>query len=492
MENYQFERVNDQIRATRIDDETTVTLDADLVDVNETEGRWEQAIQALAAERLEAITHENRKFTLPYPEAVMSLVEDTTESEIVLSERDQAEALLAYFHREGILKVDGESVHLLSDSTDDLDSRMMLNAVILLELACDELSECIDAVADAKEQLSGKIEFNGVLTERTLQRVEDCIEKMEATEVALSQKASELRTSVLANQQLPSTVVTSLPQTWLHTRLLSLRPDRDRPKLLMIYVLEGFDLHALSTGLADVGGTETEVEETRPAEIAELVDEITEDVSSAVSTAREAETVDETPLQMSSSDSESQSNDDQPELSMGGTETGTEATGPLNLTPIVKTEQPSSTIKIGEKLVGKETQLVALSHKRTDAYFYVDPVEQSVVDEIGTKVKLHRNIAQLFDGIDRGADFLVDPDISIGEIKPCRAVTISTNEAEQDELERYLRETDYLLHPIQEVVPQGDVLVTFDVVEMEPTGHTTLRVTDSTEIEFTANPLGHE
>lgn len=489
MENYEFEVVNDQIHATRVGGETTVTLDTNWVDSDETEGRWEQAIKTLATERLEAITNKNGKFTLPYSEAVIGLTGDIAESETVVSNRDQAEALLAYFNHERILKFESEAVVLMSDSADDLDSRMMLNAAILLEVAQDEFDECIDALADAVDQLRERSDPDELeLTEK----VQDTIDQMDAGKEALAMKKKEARISALTEQKVSSSAFRSLTLGWLHFRILSLRPVRDHPKLLARYVVDGFNIGDLAAPLADVSQTEDEVEQTDPEELAELVNEISEDVSSAAYTARETGEVDEAPLQMGSSDSESQSNDSQSELNLGETETGTEATEPLNLIPIVKREQPCSTIKIGEKLIGEETQLVTLSHKGTDAHFYADPVEQSVIDKIGNKVKLHRNVVQLFDGIDRGADFLVNPDTSIEDVKPCRAATISTDEIVQEELERFLRETDYLLHPIQEVVPQGDDLVTFDVVEMEPTGHTTLRVTDSTEIEFTADPLGHE
>jgi transitional endoplasmic reticulum ATPase len=156
----------------------------------------------------------------------------------------------------------------------------------------------------------------------------------------------------------------------------------------------------------------------------------------------------------------------------------------LNLTPIVKRDQPSSKIKVGKKKVGPGTELVEIKHKGTQAYFYVDLVEDSVVDKIGNKVKMHRNVATLFGGIDRGADFLVDPDVSKRAVEVCSSVEIFTNEIAKEELAPFLRENEYLLHPIEEVVPKGDELVSFEIARMEPTGYTTLRVTDTTDIEF--------
>jgi transitional endoplasmic reticulum ATPase len=156
----------------------------------------------------------------------------------------------------------------------------------------------------------------------------------------------------------------------------------------------------------------------------------------------------------------------------------------LNLTPIVKGDQPSSKIKVGKKKVGPGTELVEIRHKGTRAYFYVDPVEDSVVDTIGNKVKMHRNVATLFGGIDRGADFLVDPDVRKRQVEICDSVKVFTNEIAPGELEPFLRGNEYLLHPIEEVVPKGDELVSFEIAEMEPTGYTTLRVPDTTDVEF--------
>ena len=156
----------------------------------------------------------------------------------------------------------------------------------------------------------------------------------------------------------------------------------------------------------------------------------------------------------------------------------------LNYTPIVKQDQPSSRIKIGKKKLGPGVDLVEIRHRGTRAHFYVDPVDDAVVDEIGNKVKLHRNVADIFGGIDRGADFKIDAKATKREIEVCDSVKIFTNEVPPAELEPFLRENDYLLHQIEEVVPRGDDLVTFTVAEMSPTGYTTLRVTDATDIEF--------
>lgn len=156
----------------------------------------------------------------------------------------------------------------------------------------------------------------------------------------------------------------------------------------------------------------------------------------------------------------------------------------LNLTPILKPDQPTSSIKIGAKNVEPNTEIVEVTHIDTKAFFYVDQVDDTVVDGIGNKVRMHRNVTTVFGGIDRDKDFLVDPDVRKDDVVVCSSATIHTAENATDELESFLRGKEYLLHEIQEVVPNGDTLSTFEVTAMEPAGYTTLRISSETELEF--------
>ena len=156
----------------------------------------------------------------------------------------------------------------------------------------------------------------------------------------------------------------------------------------------------------------------------------------------------------------------------------------LNLTPILKRDQQTSRIKIGAKKVGPNTDTVEIRHNGRRAFFYVEPVDDSIVDGIGNKVRMHQNVAAVFGGINRGNDFLVDPGATKRDVVECSSATIHTSAVDPDELESFLRENDYLLHRMEEVVPKGDTLATFEVVAMEPTDYTTLRITPNTDLEF--------
>ncbi len=156
----------------------------------------------------------------------------------------------------------------------------------------------------------------------------------------------------------------------------------------------------------------------------------------------------------------------------------------LNLTPILKRDQPTSRIKIGAKKIGPKTDTVEIRHNGRRSFFYVEPVDDTVVDGIGNKVRMHQNVKTVFGGIDRGKDFIVDPDATKRDVVECSTVKIHTSEVAPEDLEPFLRDNDYLLHRMEEVVPKGDQLATFEVATMEPTDYTTLRVTPNTEIEF--------
>lgn len=156
----------------------------------------------------------------------------------------------------------------------------------------------------------------------------------------------------------------------------------------------------------------------------------------------------------------------------------------LNLTPILKRDQPTSRIRIGAKKVGPNTNTIKIRHNDRQAFFYVEPVDDAIVDGIGNKVRMHQNVKTVFNGIDRGADFLVDPDVGKHDVVGCESAKIHTSEVSPTQLETFLKENDYLLHPMEEVVPNGDGLATFEVAALEPSGYTSLRVTPETDLEF--------
>ncbi|WP_440989650.1 AAA family ATPase [Haloarchaeobius baliensis] len=127
-----------------------------------------------------------------------------------------------------------------------------------------------------------------------------------------------------------------------------------------------------------------------------------------------------------------------------------------------------------------------IRHKNRSAHFLVKPVDDGPLagETIGNKVRMHRNVAELFGGIDSARDFRVDPNASVHDVVECDAAKIHAGGNDPEKLESFLRSTNYLLHPFEEVVKQGDGLATFTAAKVEPSGYTTVRVTDDTDIEF--------
>jgi len=155
----------------------------------------------------------------------------------------------------------------------------------------------------------------------------------------------------------------------------------------------------------------------------------------------------------------------------------------LNLYPVTNTSQPTSHVKIGQSKVGS-SEIVQVTHRNVPAYFYVDPVDDRVVNEIRNNIRIHKNVGDIFGGIEHGTPFRVDPDASLREVAVCEEATLSTTDLTEDRLETYLRSSDFLLHRIEEVARLDGSLVTFTVADLSPSRHPTLRVTDDTDIEF--------
>lgn len=155
----------------------------------------------------------------------------------------------------------------------------------------------------------------------------------------------------------------------------------------------------------------------------------------------------------------------------------------LNLKPIVLSNQPTSHVKIGASKLGGDSDFVKLKHKTRTAYFYAKAVDDRVIDEIGNRIKMHENVERVFGGFDRGSDLLVDPDANPEEVPNCESVEIYTT-TDEEALESFLRETNFLLHPIEEVIKRNGKLVAFDPVDIEPSGYSTVRIVEDTDVTF--------
>lgn len=160
----------------------------------------------------------------------------------------------------------------------------------------------------------------------------------------------------------------------------------------------------------------------------------------------------------------------------------------LNLDPIVMDDQPTSYIKIGDSKIDQNTDVVQIKHNNRSGYFRVNTEDDTLVDRIGNNVYINENLADLFNGIHRGENkkFLIDADVDSAQIPECEYVCVYST-ANESKVETYLRETNYLLHPIEEI-PDQKGIGKITPLEVEPVGWNTVKITQDTEIEFEDQP----
>ncbi|MFB6154582.1 MAG: ATP-binding protein [Haloferacaceae archaeon] len=150
-----------------------------------------------------------------------------------------------------------------------------------------------------------------------------------------------------------------------------------------------------------------------------------------------------------------------------------------SITPKFDDDQPTSYVTLSRS--GADPGVVEITHRNTRAYFYAK-TEFEIQNQ--GRVILNENVADVFGGI--GVQkFVVDESVTLNNVPPCKRADIYLkDDVAEESVESYLREQNYLLHEIEEVVPNGDATLSFVVEHMEPPRNPTLRVTDSTEIHF--------
>jgi transitional endoplasmic reticulum ATPase len=158
----------------------------------------------------------------------------------------------------------------------------------------------------------------------------------------------------------------------------------------------------------------------------------------------------------------------------------------LNLTPILKQQQPTAIVEIGESKFGTEPDVVAIEHNNRRAYFELNTVDDGPLstDTIGNAVRMHQNVRQIFGGIRSDRDLTVDTQATAHDVVECRSVKIHPGNNDPDALEEFLRDS-YLLHRVDEVMlKRGSEYTTFKPREIEPSDYNTVKVGPGTEIEF--------
>jgi hypothetical protein len=282
-----------------------VRLDAEWVEGDEVEGEWERAIGALIkSDLLGSMELKEGNGRIERREAIETLSEIEDDTGTIVTSEDQAEALIEYFAEEGIVELDGGDVLVLRNPQEETEmgGRMILNWAAGIDACVEKISETVDRVKiqtkmqetaqelqslgdgqgvpqDPSElppeersrynQLKRKLVFHKKMQEVVdtdlMEKVEegtnklsDSIEQLESARIALDQKQQEVRTRALQEQEFPegaNNIVQNMGE--------------------------------LATQLAGVGGIEEEVEQTDPTELADIVDEVTEDVAEVTESATE-------------------------------------------------------------------------------------------------------------------------------------------------------------------------------------------------------------
>lgn len=155
----------------------------------------------------------------------------------------------------------------------------------------------------------------------------------------------------------------------------------------------------------------------------------------------------------------------------------------LNLDPLTKTDRPTSHITVQKRKIGP-TDLIAVEHGTTKAYFRVDRKQEVMSNDLRNAVYLHENAASVFGGIDHSLPFRIHTDVRTSEVPTCDEAVIANDNVNADKLSTHLASERFLLHHgIEEVTRLDGHLVSFDIVETTPQGYPTVMVTDETDIE---------
>lgn len=172
-------------------------------------------------------------------------------------------------------------------------------------------------------------------------------------------------------------------------------------------------------------------------------------------------------------------------------------TAKTNAKPFFEKNHPTSYVTVDGNLIESSMETVWLKCRGKQAAFYAKPPEDDVDEFLSTgppEVRMHRNVATLFgsspDDLRSASSFIVDTTAGPEQIHRCRsaAIHIKQGTGTRETIEKLLRDSDYLIHDMEEVLKTNKGVIHLDVVELEPEDFATLQITDETTIEF----LGRE
>lgn len=327
---YNFEEIessdDDYVIATPINENNDpVRLKKDWVTGDDVEGEWERAIGALIkSDLLGSMELKDGNGRLERRRAVETLSRIEDDGGPIVTSEDQAEALIEYFDREGIVELDGGDVLLLRnpDDVEEMNGRMILNWAAGIDACVEKISETRERVKSAKNKLQDRMEEidqNPGEIDRKLEETAQELQslgntqgvpqnpKEELTEQEYS-KYKRLERNLIYHKKMQDVVGTDLTEKVQEgTERLADSIDKLEAAQSALSQKQGEirtvalkqqefpedaknivnNMGELATQLAGVGGIEEEVENSDPQKISDIVSEVTGEVTDAAETATE-------------------------------------------------------------------------------------------------------------------------------------------------------------------------------------------------------------
>jgi transitional endoplasmic reticulum ATPase len=129
----------------------------------------------------------------------------------------------------------------------------------------------------------------------------------------------------------------------------------------------------------------------------------------------------------------------------------------------------------------KQKDVVKVSHNKAKNIFLRACYEENyrIIDDYKNNGKINTRTAALFGGVDYNSEIVIES-ASLNEISVCQELKLSTS-ANGEMLKLFLKNNDFIVHPITELVEIEGTLITFNVETIYPSLNSAL-VDSNTEI----------
>lgn len=300
-----------------------VRLEADWVEGDEVEGKWERAVRAIIKEDLMGgMELEEGDGRLSRRRAIEVLATAEDEEGPITTSEAQAEALVEYFAEQDVLDVaDGDVVLLQNPKDNELSAEKMLNWAAGIDACVEKITETIGRVESAKEKLQDhldKLDTNAGGIDERLQETAQELKSLgpgpsapeDPSKLSGEERSryDQLKRELIYHRQMQEVDRKNLVQkveagaNELAQNIRMLESAKEaltskRKEVRTMAMKEGIfpedainiveNMGNLATQLAQVDDVDEQVENTTPDEVADLVSEVTGEVQEATETVQE-------------------------------------------------------------------------------------------------------------------------------------------------------------------------------------------------------------